>query len=131
MTSFIVTYHKYITQALLFIIALNAAVPYLLRSNFDKMRLFSRIGYFIYWMGWAALLFSGVMAFMFSGRVADTPFWVMVVATLLLGYLEAYRSVKSAKLWLEGNNALSFSFKVLIAEALVIGIVTYVAIAAK
>ena len=131
MTSFIVTYHKYITQTLLFIIALNAVVPYLLKSNFDKMRLFSRIGYFIYWMLWAALLFSGVMAFMFSGRVTNAPFWVMVVAILVLGYLEAYRSVKSAKLWLEGNNALSFSTKVLLTEALVIGIVTYVAVAAK
>ncbi len=128
MTSFIIIYHRYITEALLLAILFNAFAPYLFRANFDKMRLFSRIGYFLFWMIWSALIFSGLMAFMFSGRAINTSLWIMIAGAVILGYLEGYRSSKSSKKWLSGQSALSLSFKILMAQAFVLGIVSYVAI---
>lgn len=124
----ILNYHRYVIQILLLAVMFNALLPYVLKSNPKKMIFISRIGYFFFWAMWAIVLFSGMMAFMFSGRDANTNFWLMVISIVIIGVLEGYRSVVSKKSWANGNLKLRHAFIILLMEAIVI-LITYFIVA--
>jgi len=115
-------------EIMIVVLLLNIVVPYIFRKDPEKMIFYSRVGYFFFWAIISTLIFSGMLAFMFSGRILNFAFWVMILASVVLGILDVWRSRKSRRLWAKGDNALLFSTKIIFIEILVIAVTSYIAI---
>lgn len=122
----ILSYHNYIIWITVFIMLVNMILPYIYRKSPDKMIFYSRVGYFFFWAALVILIFSGMMAFMFTGRNSNSLFWLMLIVSVLLGGLEILRSSKSKKLWIIGEHALKISTKIIWIEILLISLTYYV-----
>lgn len=114
-------------ELLLAIAILNIILPFVLKKNLKKMILWTRIGYFAFWMFWAMSAFSGLILFMFTGMALTFSVWVMLVASVFLGLLDGYRAIKIKRLWTQGLDASRFSFLILLIEVFIIISVTVVA----
>ncbi|NKQ40850.1 MAG: hypothetical protein HF962_04690 [Sulfurovum sp.] len=123
----IISYHRYMVELLLAIAILNIILPFVLKKNLKKMILWTRIGYFAFWMFWAMSAFSGLILFMFTGMALTFSVWVMLVASVFLGLLDGYRAIKIKRLWTQGLDASRFSFLILLIEVFIIISVTVVA----
>ena len=109
----IISYHRYMTEALLLIMVLNAVVPSLLKSSIDKMIFWTRIGYFAFWMFWSMNIFAGLIVFMFTGRGLTLSVWMMIAVSVVLGVIETYRVIRTRKIWMRGLDAGRFSLSML------------------
>ncbi len=120
----IISYHRYMVEILLFVLVLNLALPFLLKQNIEKMVFWTRIGYFGFWMFWSMNIFAGLIVSMFTGRELTLSVIMMIAASVFLGLADAYRAIKSKKLWLKGLDANRFSAMVVLSEITVIILVS-------
>ncbi len=116
----IISYHHYMTEALLLVMILNAVVPPLLKSSIEKMIFWTRIGYFAFWMFWSMNIFAGLIVFMFTGRELTPSVWMMITISIILGMIETYRAIRTRKLWMQGMDAGRFSLSMLGLEILLL-----------
>ena len=124
----ILSYHRIIVEILLFVLVLNLILPLLLKHKVEKMVLWTRIGYFAFWMFWSMNIFSGLIVFMFTGRTLTLFVIAMIIASILLGMLDTYRAIKTKKIWLKGLDASGLSIVILLAEITLIVLVSLLAI---
>lgn len=124
----ILSYHRYMTEALLLVMLLNTVVPSLLKHNIEKMIFWTRIGYFAFWMFWSMNIFAGLIVFMFTGRALTSSVWSMIAVSVLLGVIEAYRAIQTRKLWMRGLDAGRFSLVMLGLEILLLVMVSLFAV---
>ena len=124
----IISYHRYMTEALLLIMVLNAVVPSLLKSSIDKMIFWMRIGYFAFWMFWSMNIFAGLIVFMFTGRELTLSVWMMIAVSVILGVIEAYRAIRTRKLWMQRLDAGRFSLSMLGLEIMLLVLVSLYAL---
>lgn len=122
----IISYHRYITELLLFVMALNVVPSLLLKQNIEKMVFWTRVGYFAFWMFWSMNIFAGLIVFMFTGRDLTLAVILMIAVSVLLGFIEGYRAVKNRKLWMQGLDAARFTMSMLFVEmALLVAVSLY------
>jgi len=116
----IISYHHYMTEALLLVMVLNAVVPSLLKGSIERMIFWTRIGYFAFWMFWSMNIFAGLIVFMFTGRELTLAVWMMIAVSIALGMVEAYRAIRTRKLWMQSLDAGRFSLSMLGLEMLLL-----------
>ena len=117
---YLISYHKYLVEVLLFVIIANIVVQIAFKSNFESLVKFSRIGYFTFWAFWAMVAFSGLVVFAFQRGVLNSAIIVMIISVILLPILDGYRAIKVGRLWREGNKGIKLSIAVMLIEIAVI-----------
>ena len=117
---FLIATHRHLVEGLLLVMFLNLGLPYLLRENPPRRIFTTRIGYFGFWMLWAMVLFSGLIVFVFMKQPMTTPVIAMLILSVALPILDAYRAIRLKKIWLQGETGLGFSSKILLAEILLV-----------
>jgi len=123
-----IAYHRYIVEGLLFVITMNLVFPFLLRESLEKMVFWTRVGYFFFWGAWSMSVFTGLIVFMFTQRELSAAVITMIVASLLLAFMDGYRSIKTRHIWARASNAIRFSSTILLLEIAIVAIVTVIAI---
>ena len=117
---YLISYHKYLVELLLFIIIANIVVQVAFRANFERLVKFSRIGYFTFWAFWAMVAFSGLVIFAFQKGALNSAVIVMIVSVVLLPVLDGYRAIKVGRLWRKDNKGVKLSIAIMLAEIAVI-----------
>jgi hypothetical protein len=113
-------------EILLSVMVLNIFLPQALKGNPLKSILFSRIGYFAFWASWSMAVFSGTILFVFTRHQMTTEVVAMIVLSVLLPILDGYRAIKSKRLWMRNEDALSFSFTLVMVEITATLLVVYI-----
>ncbi len=121
-------YHRHVIEAFLFVVCMNLILPFLLKQSIEKMVFWSRIGYFTFWALWSMGIFTGLIVFMFTLRELTISVIIMIAASVALGLLDGYRSIKSRRIWMSGGDAIKFSSIILLIEIAIIAAVTVIAI---
>jgi len=112
----IISYHRIVVEILSLVVVLNMILPSLLKQNIEKMVFWTRIGYFAFWMFWSMNIFTGLIVFMFTGRELTLSVIMMIIVSVLLGVVDAYRAIQTKKRWIQGLDAFAFSNKMLLFE---------------
>lgn len=94
---------------MLVILLINLSVPYMLRSNIVKMIFWVRVGYFVFWAFWTMTAFDGLITWIFTHRELPGRVILMIIVSIILPLLDAYRAIKLKKLWLSGDNGVRFN----------------------
>jgi cytosine/uracil/thiamine/allantoin permease len=106
----LLAYHRHTVEGLILVMILNIALPHLLKSNFPKMVLYSRIGFFLFWTLWSMVVFTGVVTLVFTKMHLSMSVWLMIALATILPILDGYRAVKVTKdYWLNGESGIKFS----------------------
>jgi len=113
---FIVALHRHIVEGLGFILLINLILPWFLRDNLIKRVFYTRIGYFAFWMFWAMAIFSGLILYIFMKQPMNLAIGAMVAISIVLPILDGYRAIKLKRIWLQEEDGLSFSLKVVSIE---------------
>ena len=117
---FLTATHRHLVEGLLLVMFFNLALPYLLRENAPRRIFSTRIGYFAFWMLWTMVLFSGLIVFVFLKQPMTTPVIAMLVLSVALPVLDAYRAIRLKKIWLQEETGIGFSSKILLGEILLV-----------
>ena len=128
---YLISYHKYLVEVLLFVIIANIVVQIAFKSNFESLVKFSRIGYFTFWAFWAMVAFSGLVVFAFQRGVLNSAIIVMIISVILLPILDGYRAIKVGRLWRERNKGIKLSIAVMLIEIAVITVTIVYTVMAK
>ena len=128
---YLISYHKYLVELLLFIIVANIVVQIAFKSNFERLVKFSRIGYFTFWAFWAMVAFSGLVVFAFQRGVLNSAIIVMIISVILLPILDGYRAIKVGRLWREGSKGIKLSITIMLIEIAVIAATIVYTVMAK
>ncbi len=123
--------HIYLVEGLLAVMLLNLILPIKLSNNLNRSVYWTRIGYFAFWMFVSTVIFSGIIAFVFTGRKLTISVDLMILVSIVLMFLDGYRAVKNNKLLLGGKDFRPFSSKVILLEIAIVAIVWAVAIWTK
>ena len=129
--NYLIAYHKYLVELLLFVIVANIVVQVAFRGNFERLVKFSRIGYFTFWAFWAMVAFSGLVVFAFQKGALSSAVIVMIASIIVLPILDGYRAIKAGKLWRENNKATKLSIAIMIIEIAVIAATIVYTVMAK
>ena len=121
--NYLISYHKFLVEAWLFVIVLNIVVPMLFKKSQFKFIQTTRIGFFAFWALWAMAIFSGTIVFVFAKAKVTAAILFMIIASIILPILDGYRAIKLTKLWRSGELGLAFSLKVLTLEVIIIAAV--------
>jgi hypothetical protein len=103
--------------------AFNIIIPSILKNNPVKFIKWTRVGYFIFWAVWAMVLFGGLVVFMFQKQAIPSQVILMIVATIILPFLDGYRAIKQGKIWRASQGkelALKFSNTIIAIELLIV-----------
>jgi len=119
----LVSYHKFLVEALLFIIVVNIALQLLLKDSQFKYIQYTRIGYFAFWALWAMVVFSGLIVFVFAKAKVTPAILLMILASIALPILDGYRAIKLGKLWREKSLGLGLSLSLMAIEIFIIALV--------
>ena len=122
----LIHYHFITVEILLSVMVLNIFLPQALKGNPLKSILFSRIGYFAFWASWSMAVFSGTILFVFTRHQMTTEVVAMIVLSVLLPILDGYRAIKSKRLWMRNEDALSLSFTLVMVEITATLLVVYI-----
>ena len=112
----IVALHRYMVEGLGFILLINLILPWFLRDNLIKRVFYTRIGYFAFWMFWTMAIFSGLIVYIFMKQPMNLAIGAMVAISIVLPILDGYRAIKLKRIWLQEEDGLSFSLKVVSIE---------------
>ena len=129
--NYLISYHKYLVEILLFVIVANIAVQIIFKDNFDRFVKYSRIGYFTFWAFWAMVAFSGLVIFAFQRGVLSSAVIVMLISVIVLPILDGYRAIKVGKLWRQGEKGIKLSIAIMLAEIAVIAATIVYTVMAK
>jgi len=129
--NYLISYHKYLVEILLFVIVANIAVQLIFKDNFERLVKFSRIGYFTFWAFWAMVAFSGLVVFAFQRGVLSSAVIVMIISVIVLPILDGYRAVKVGKLWRQDDKGIKLSITIMLAEIAVIAATIVYTVMAK
>ncbi|WP_457605930.1 hypothetical protein [Nitratifractor sp.] len=116
----LLSYHRHLVEGWLLVMLLNLTIPYLLRGDPARSIFWTRIGYFAFWAFWSMVLFSGLIVFIFMKQPMTPPVIAMLILSLLLPVLDAYRAIRLKKLWLADRDGFSFSAKIVGTEILLV-----------
>jgi len=126
---YLIGYHNSIVLAFLVVLAFNIIVPTMLKNNPVKFIQWTRIGYFAFWAFWAMVVFGGLVVFMFQKQALPPHVILMIVATLILPFLDGYRAIKQGRIWRESRGedlGLKFSNTIVAIEiAIVLAVSLY------
>ena len=129
--NYLISYHKYLVEILLFVIVANIAVQIIFKNNFDRFVKYSRIGYFTFWAFWAMVAFSGLVVFAFQRGLFSSPVIVMIISVIVLPILDGYRAIKVGKLWRQGEKGIKLSIAIMLAEIAIIAATIVYTVMAK
>ena len=129
--NYLISYHKYLVEILLFVIVANIAVQIIFKDNFDRFVKYSRIGYFTFWAFWAMVAFSGLVVFAFQRGVLSSAVIVMLISVIVLPILDGYRAIKVGKLWRQGEKGIKLSIAIMLAEIAIIAATIVYTVMAK
>jgi len=106
----LLAYHRHTVEGLILVMLINIILPHLLKSNFPKMVLYSRIGFFLFWTLWSMVVFTGVVTLVFTKMHLNLNVWLMIALATILPILDGYRAIKiTKKYWLNGESGIKFS----------------------
>ena len=120
--------HLYMVKFFIVALVIIGALPNLLRSSFERIIFWSRIGFFLFWAAWTMVVFSGLLIFAVERGELKVAVVVMIVASTLLAFLDGYRAVKLKKYWLQEESGLKFSNTIVLLETFIVIAVTILAI---
>ena len=129
--NYLISYHKYLVEILLFVIVANIAVQLIFKDNFERLVKFSRVGYFTFWAFWAMVAFSGLVIFAFQKGALSSAVIVMIISVIVLPILDGYRAVKVGKLWRQDDKGIKLSITIMLAEIAVIAATIVYTVMAK
>ncbi len=129
--NYLIAYHKYLVEILLFVIVANIVVQLVFRDNFERFVKFTRIGYFTFWAFWAMVVFSGLVVFAFQRGLLSNIVIVMIISAILLPILDGYRAIKLGKLWRENSKGIKLSITIMLAEIAIIAATIVYTVMAK
>ncbi len=122
----LIGYHKFLVEALVFVIVANIVLQLLLKNSQFKYIQYTRVGYFAFWAVWAMAIFSGLIVFVFAKAIVTPKVLVMIVASILLPFLDGYRAIKLGKIWQQKGLGLGFSIGVMVIEiAIIASVIVY------
>ena len=125
----LIAYHNTLVQLLFAIVLINAALAYFLKDKMLKFVTYSRIGYFAFWAAWAMAVFAGLIVFVFMKNPINIKTITMIIASILLPFLDGYRAIKLRKIWLSQNESgYKLSLTILAIELIIIIATTIIAI---
>ena len=116
----LIGYHKFLIEALIFVIVLNSILQLLFRNSQFNYIKYTRVGYFTFWALWAMVVFSGLIVFAFAKAKVTTAVLVMIIASIALPIIDSYRAIKLGRLWREKSLGLGFSIGLMALELLII-----------
>ena len=116
----LLSYHRHLVEGLTLVILLNLFLPMMLRAIPSKRIFWTRVGYFAFWALWSMVLFSGLIVFVFMKQPMNPAIIAMLSVSVLLPLLDAYRAIRLKRIWISGEDGLSFSMKILMAELLLV-----------
>ena len=106
----LLAYHRHTVEGLILVMLINIILPHLLKSNFPKMVLYSRIGFFLFWTLWSMVVFTGVVTLVFTKMHLNLNVWLMIALATILPILDGYRAIRiTKKYWLNGESGIKFS----------------------
>jgi len=123
--------HSVMVKILLFALLLIAVVPNLYKANMPKLILWTRIGYFTFWSAWTMVVFTGLLVFAIERGKLSIAIIAMIVASVILAFLDGYRARALKKIWLKEQNGLKFSNTILLIELAIVVAVTVLAVKFK
>jgi len=88
----------------------------------------TRIGYFGFWAAWSMAVFSGLIVFVFQKAILKFDIWAMIIASVVLAFLDGFRAIKQRKYWLDGKLGLGFSNTIVAFEIIILLVTTFIAI---
>jgi len=97
----LITTHSVMVKILLFALLLVAVVPNFYKNSMPKLVLWTRIGYFTFWAAWTSVVFSGLLVFAIERGKISTAIIFMIVAAIVIAFLDAYRAINLKKFWLK------------------------------
>jgi len=105
----ILAWHRWVAEGLLFVMLLNLASPYFLRSQPERMIFWTRVGYFAFWAFWTMVVFGGLIAWIFKLQAWPATVIAMVMVAVVLIPIDIYRALALKKLWISGNDGIGFN----------------------
>ncbi len=120
--------HIYLTGALLIVMLLNLLLPNMLSKDLNRLVYWMRIGYFGFWMILSMAIFGGIMAYMFTDKKLTLSIDMMILASVVLMFLDGYRAIKNGKLLIQGKEFRSFSSKIILSEIAIVAATWIVAL---
>ena len=120
--------HIYLVGALLIVMLLNLLLPNILSKDLNRLVYWIRIGYFGFWMILSMAIFGGIMAYMFTDKKLTLSIDMMILASVVLMFLDGYRAIKNGKLLIQGKEFSSFSFKIVLSEIAIVAATWIVAL---
>lgn len=98
------------------VLVFNLALPYLLRLDMLKMVFWTRVGYFVFWAFWTMTAFDGLILWIFTHQKLPATVWVMIVASVVLPFVDGYRAIRLKKLWLSQDDGVGFNTMIVTSE---------------
>jgi len=120
--------HIYLVGALLIVMLLNLLLPNILSKDLNRLVYWMRIGYFGFWMILSMAIFGGIMAYMFTDKKLTLSIDIMILASVVLMFLDGYRAIKNGKLLIQGKEFRSFSSKIVLSEIAIVAATWIVAL---
>ncbi len=105
----ILTYHRWVAEALLFVMLLNLLLPYVLRQNSERMIFWTRVGYFAFWAFWTMVAFGGLITWIFKLQAWPMTVIAMVGVAAVLMPIDIYRALTLKKIWMNGRDGVGFN----------------------
>ena len=124
----LINYHYTLVELLLLVLIFNIVVPSLLKSKELSCIKLTRIGYFGFWAAWSMAVFSGLIVFVFQKAILKFDIWAMIIASVVLAFLDGFRAIKQRKYWLDGKLGLGFSNTIVAFEIIILLVTTFIAI---
>jgi len=91
----LLAYHRHTVEGLILVMILNILIPYFKKPNYEKIILFSRIGFFLFWTLWSMVVFTGIIILVFKRMSMTQEVWFMIVLVYFYLPLMGYRSYKN------------------------------------
>ena len=120
--------HIYLIGSLLIVMLLNLLLPNMLSKDLNRLVYWMRIGYFGFWMILSMAIFGGIMAYMFTDKKLTLSIDMMILASVVLMFLDGYRAIKNGKLLIQGKEFRSFSSKIILSEIAIVAATWIVAL---
>ena len=120
--------HIYLVGALMIVMLLNLLLPIILSKDLNRLVYWMRIGYFGFWMILSMAIFGGIMAYMFTDKKLTLSIDMMILASVVLMFLDGYRAIKNGKLLIQGKEFRSFSSKIVLLEIAIVAATWIVAL---
>jgi len=111
-----VLYHAVMIKIFLFLLLINLLIPSLFKSNRAREIKGTRISYFLFSALLAMTAFTGMILYMLMDIPWNLEMTSMVAIFLLLSAIEIARSRRLRRAWLEGESAVSFSWRYVVLE---------------